>query len=105
MVVKGISKLHSLQLRGDEVVPRRFPCFQCHGGAICDECAAAVGIRGIVDVEPPAIDVSLPPVFNEEEGDNSDNEDDEDDDEDDDEENDDVETEEDEAVIIWAPFG
>ena len=100
-------KLHSLHLRGDEVVPRRFPCFDCRGGVLCDTCKDAEGIKGVVDHNPPSVDLSLAPVFNEEEGDNSDEEtDDDEDDEDDDDDDDDTE-DDDDAVdrIVWAPFG
>ena len=53
--LKGISLIHSLQLRGDEIVARRFPCTRCRLGILCEECQSAPGISRRRDVlETPA---------------------------------------------------
>ena len=49
----GISKIHSLQLRGDEVVARKYPCFECRLGQLCIECQQAKGVRRRPDVRAP----------------------------------------------------
>ena len=104
--INGISKIHSLQLRGDEVVAREFPCFTCTMGTICEECMGAEGVKGDFHSEEAESDVGLPPRFEEEEGVNTDDDGSDDDSDGADEEGEDEEELEGVATggIFWAPF-
>ena len=92
-----------MQLRGDELVVRRFPCFKCTIGVLCDDCRNAPGIRDVgtseaveeevVEEEEEVEEEDIDDVGNSD--DELSSEDDESDEEDEDEGDE----------IVWAPFG
>ena len=95
-----------MQLRGDELIVRRFPCFKCTIGVLCDECRNAPGIRdrvvtSVTEVEEEEVEEEE--EDNEEEIDDVGNSDEELSSEDD--ESDEEETGDEGDAIIWAAFG
>ena len=108
----GIQQIHSLLFRNGEVVARRFPCFECRLGMLCDSCANTNGIRRSVDNTPveeeeegESFTEAVDGIVSDQEGEDSDvgNSSDEDEDEEEDEEE---SAAEDEAIdsLVWAPF-
>ena len=46
--LKGIQKIHSLRFRDGGIIAKRFPCFACQHERLCDDCASAPKIGGVV---------------------------------------------------------
>ena len=97
-----------MQLRGDEVVLRRFPCLQCSVGVLCEACRGAAGVRRrvVVDTVEPVEEEDEDEEEVEEEIDDHElgNSDEGDASGDGDESEDDDEEEEEGDSIVWAPF-
>ena len=118
---RGISTVHSLQLRGDVIVPRVFPCKDCTLQELCNECAVSPGISAVAahqtddendDDSENDESEALYNLASDDDGENSDgdsdsdSEDNDEDDDDDDDDNDHAEDREDETnSLVWAPSG
>ena len=46
--MKGIQKVHALRFRDGGIIAKRFPCFACQHERLCDDCANAPRIGGVV---------------------------------------------------------
>jgi hypothetical protein len=109
ITVKGIRQIHSLQLRGNEVVARPLPCANCSFDEFCAKCLLLSGFSkfensvtsSMASVDAPDSDpVADAVVFSDEEGENSDL----DNDSSDSETSSSDESESEEGMIALAPF-
>ena len=115
--LKGIQMVRSLQLRGEDLVARRFQCFECSVRTLCDACQTAKGVCGKTATtvassestddgnEEEERDEEEEDAEREEDGNSDDDESSEDDSEEEEEEEGDEEEEEDQqSRVVWAPF-